>query len=134
MKALEVVFLTSREIFHIHKRVVEEFGGDQALRDKGLLESAISMPRATFLGKYLHREIPAMAAAYHFHLCKNHPFLDGNKRVAVVAAETFLLINGWELHATDKAIERITLGLASGKSSKDDAIRFYRAHGRKVEG
>ena len=61
----------------------------------------------------------------HIYLCKNHPFLNGNKRIAVVAAETFLLINGWELHAGDRGTEIITLGLAKGKLSKDDSIKFY---------
>ncbi len=73
-----------------------------------------------------------MAAAYHFHLCRNHPFLDGNKRTAVVAAETFLLLNDWELQATDKSIESLTMRLAQGKASKKDLMEFYRANSRMI--
>lgn len=130
---MNIIFLTKKEIQHIHMRVIEEFGGDQGVRDPGLLESAISIPQATFLGEYLHKDIPEMAAAYHFHLCMNHPFLDGNKRVAVVSAETFLLMNGWELNASDRSVEQITLNLARSKASKFEIVDFYRANSFRVD-
>ena len=65
------------------------------------------------------------AAAYHFHLCANHSFIDGNKRVAVAASEVFLLINGHELSASDDEIEELTLGVATGKLSKDQVVEFF---------
>jgi len=68
------------------------------------------------------------AAAYHFHLCANHPFIDGKKRVAVAAAEIFILANGCELGASDDELGEITLGLATGLVSKDDVIEFYKRH------
>lgn len=120
-----LIFLTVDEVIIVHKRVVEEFGGDPGLRDRGLLESAVAMPQAMFAGKYLHSSLAEMGAAYHFHLCSNHPFIDGNKRVGVAAAELFLLLNGHELSATDDEIERVTLGLASGEVSKEVLTEFY---------
>jgi len=120
-----VVFLSVDVVLKIHRRVIEEFGGDPGLRDRGLLESAVAMPQSTFGGGDLHVGLPEKAAAYHFHLCANHPYIDGNKRVAVAAAEVFLLINGHELSASDKDVEELTLGVAAGRLSKDQVIEFF---------
>lgn len=120
-----VVFLSADVVLMIHRRVIDEFGGDPGLRDRGLLESAVAMPQSTFGGVDLHAGLPEKAAAYHFHLCANHPFMDGNKRVAVVAAEVFLLINGQELSASDNDVEDLTTGVAAGRLSKDHVIEFF---------
>jgi len=123
-----IVFLSVEAVFEIHRRVIKEFGGDMGLRDRGLLESAVAMPQSTFGGKDLHSSLSEKAAAYHFHLCANHPFVDENKRVAVAAAEVFLLINGLELKANDSEIEAITMGVASGEVSKGQVIKFFRKY------
>ena len=128
-----IVFLSVSDVIEIHERVVLEFGGHAGLRDRGLLESAVAMPRAMFSGQYLHPQLPDMAAAYHYHLCANHPFVDGNKRVAVTAAELFLLANGLELHCTDGELEEITLGTASSLLTKEQVIEFYAAHTRGIK-
>jgi len=125
------VFLSVANIITIHGRLIEEFGGDEGLRDRGLLESATAMPKAMFSGQYLHSTIAEIAAAYHFHLCSNHPFVDGNKRVAVTSAELFIILNGYELAATDDELETLTLELAAGELSKDDIVEFY--FGKVVE-
>ncbi len=83
------------------------------------------MPQSTFGGVDLHVGLSEKAAAYHFHLCANHPFIDGNKRVAVAAAEVFLLINGQELSASDNEVGELTLGVATGRLSKDQVIEFF---------
>ena len=120
-----VVFLSVEQVLDIHQRVIDEFGGDSGLRDRGLLESAVAMPQSSFGGKDLHRGLAEKAAAYHFHICANHAFTDGNKRVAVVVAEVFLLLNGLELSAGDNEVEEITMGIAGGKISKDQVTEFY---------
>ncbi len=125
---LSAVFLSVEAVLGIHSRVVEEFGGDSGLRDRGLLESAVAMPHSTFAGEYLHDDLAEKAAAYNYHLCSNHPFVDGNKRVAVAAAEILLLLNGCELTAGDDALEEMTLGVAGGQLSKDAVIDFFRQH------
>lgn len=122
------VFLSVDVVLRIHQRVIEEFGGDPGLRDRGLLESAVAMPQSTFAGNYLHVELADKAAAYHFHLCSNHPFVDGNKRTAVAAAEVFLLANGLELGASDDELEDITLRVAEGRLSKERVIEFFKTH------
>lgn len=105
--------------------MIDDFGGDDGLRDRGLLESAIAMPKAMFAGNYLHPNLPSMAAAYHYHLCANHPFIDGNKRVAVAVAEVFLRANVMELTASDDEIVELTLGLANGTVGKQEFTDFY---------
>ena len=128
-----IIFLSVADVVEIHERVIIEFGGYTELRDRGLLESAVAMPHAMFSGQYLHPELPDMAAACHYHLCANHPFVDGNKRVAVTAAEVFLLANGLELHCTDGELEEITLGTASSLLTKEQVTKFYAVHTRKIE-
>ncbi len=125
---MATVFLAVSDIMVIHQRVIEEFGGDPGLRDRGLLESATAMPRATFGGDFLHPQLNDMAAADHFHLCKNHPFIDGNKRVALAAAEVFLLVNGCELVAPDEALEKLTIDVAGGSVSKEAVLQFFSEH------
>jgi death-on-curing protein len=78
---MEPAFLSLDEVLEIHAQQIERYGGSAGLRDAAGLESAIATPQATFGGEFLHTSIRAMAAAYLFHLCQNHPFIDGNKRV-----------------------------------------------------
>lgn len=111
-------FLNLEDVLRLHQFSIETQGGDASLRDRGLLESALAMPRQQFGGAYLHPDIPAMAAAYAFHICKNHPFVDGNKRAATGAMIAFLLDNGWSFDATADQAEPVILDLASGKLDK----------------
>jgi len=119
------IFLTVDHVLAIHRRMIDEFGGDPGMLDPGLLESAVAMPAARFGGEWLHQGTPAMAAACLFHICKNHPFLDGNKRTAVAAAEVFVRLNGLELSASDEDLYRLTMGVAKGEVSKDEVIEFF---------
>ena len=121
-------FLSVEMVLQIHQRVIEDFGGDPGLRDRGLLESAVAMPQSTFGGSFLHVDLAEKAAAYLFHLCLNHTFIDGNKCVAVTAAEVFILSNGCELGASDDELIEITLSVAQSQASKDDVIEFFRRH------
>jgi death-on-curing protein len=83
---MEPLSLSLDEVLEIHEQQIERYGGSAGLRDAAGLESAVAMPQATFGGEFLHTSIPAMAAAYLFHLCQNHPFIDGNKRAGANAA------------------------------------------------
>ena len=125
-----LTFVSVSDAIAIHRRMVDEFGGDPGLRDRGLLESALAMPKAMFGGDYLHADLPSMAAAYHYHLCANHPFIDGNKRVAVAVAEVFLRANGLQLDTTDDEIVELTLGVASGTIGKLEVANLYAARVR----
>ena len=129
-----VAFLEVEDVLEVHRRVIEEFGGDPGSRARGMLESAVAMPRSTFGGQQLHADLAEKAAAYFFHLCANHPFVDGNKRVALAAAELFLLINRRELAAEDESVEDLTMGTASGRVSKAQVVEFFRKHVQQEQG
>ena len=85
-----IEFLTLVEIIEIHTNQIHLYGGDDGIRDLSLLSSAIAIPQSTFDGSYLHNDLFDMASAYIFHICQNHPFVDGNKRVALVSGLIFL--------------------------------------------
>ena len=121
-------FLPLDEIIEIHRDQVERYGGELGIRDVGLLQSAAAMPQATFGGEFLHSDICEMAAAYLFHIVRNHPFVDGNKRTGAVAAVVFLAVNGVELQAGEEALEGWVVSVASGKAGKKAMAAFLREH------
>ena len=125
------LFLTLDEVIEIHRGVIERFGGSPGIRDMGLLQSAVAMPQASFIGQFLHDDLFEMAAAYLFHIVQNHPFVDGNKRVGAMAAYTFLRLNGLTLTSPDIDFETIILGVAQGKLGKAAVAEFLRTHSRR---
>ncbi len=113
-------FLTLEEVKRLHARSIARYGGSYGVREQGLLESAVSMPEQTFGGVSLHPTLGAKAAAYLFHLCQNHAFVDGNKQIGLIACEVLLRLNGFELTLTSPEAEAITLEVAQGTLSKED--------------
>ena len=115
-------FLNVDDVLAIHQDTIKHEGGRAGLRDPGLLESAVTMPQQQFEGIYLHPSLAAMAAAYLFHIAANHPFVDGNKRTAVLAALVFLDVNGVKRLPPPKPLEKVTLAAAGemGKSALTD--------------
>ena len=122
---MNISFLTLAEVLEIHANQVELYGGSTGIRDKGLLESAIAQPASKFDDEFLHKTVTEMAAAYLFHIVKNHPFIDGNKRAGAVSAIVFLEINEYELDISEELLEETVLGVASGKIEKDDLVQFF---------
>jgi death-on-curing protein len=122
---MEPLFLTLDEVIEIHSQQIDIYGGSPGLRDPGGLESAVATPQATFGGEYLHPSIPAMAAAYLFHLCQNHPFVDGNKRAGANAAITFLLLQDWEPLFDEEELVNVVLSVASGVMGKDKLTTIF---------
>jgi death-on-curing protein len=125
-----VKFLTLSEVLLILDDQINNYGGLFGIRDINLLSSAIYMPESSFGGKYLHETIPAMAAAYAFHICQNHPFIDGNKRVALASSLVFLDINGYEFDCKDDILYNIIMDVAKGEVKKEEMIKFYEKHSR----
>jgi death-on-curing protein len=121
-------FVTLDEVLAIHAHQVDRYGGALGIRDAKLLDSALAMPRATFDGEFLHATIFEKAAAYLFHLVKNHPFVDGNKRLGLATALVFLRLNGIHIRATDDELVELVLGVAAGRRSKADVAVFLREH------
>ena len=120
------VFPTLDEVVELHRIQIDRFGGSHGLRDLALLQSALAQPEMSFGGDYVHGDLAAMAAAYLFHLAKNHPFVDGNKRVAVATALLFLAFNGVEIEFDEVALGDLTLAAAAGVKGKDEATEFFR--------
>lgn len=123
---VEPLFLTLDEVLEIHDQQITLYGGSAGLRDAAGLESAVATPQVTFEGEYLHEFIPAMAAPYLFHLCQNHAFIHGNKRVGANAAITFLLMNDWEPVIDEGELVTPVLSVASGVMSKEELTRRFK--------
>ena len=121
-------YLTLREALELHRRIIEQSGGSAGIRDFGLLESALAQPLMTFGGNDLYPTLVDKASALCFSLVKNHPFLDGNKRVGHAAMETFLTLNGYEIDALVSEQERVILDLASGKLDRESFTDWLRIH------
>lgn len=126
---MDTVFLGLDEAALIHRDQLERYGGSPGIRDIELLQSAVAMPAAGSGEEYLHTDIYEMAAAYLFHIIRNHPFVDGNKRTGAVAAVVFLTMNGIELHADEKSFESMVRSVAEGNTGKAEAAEFFRKHG-----
>jgi death-on-curing protein len=122
-------FLTLDEVLSLHADQVARYGGSALVRDMGLLESALAMPPATFGGELLHDSLEEQAAAYLFHLVKNHPFVDGNKRTGLVAMLAFLGLNGRRLEAPDADLIDLGFGVAEGRITKAEVAVFVRRYG-----
>ena len=129
---MEPVFLTLDEILAIQAEQIQRYGGTEGLRDRRLLESAIAMPAATYAGEFLHPTLFEMAAAYLFHLCNNHPFLDGNKRTALAACLAFLWLNDLEVVTDPDEIADLVLGVADGSVGKAQVAVYLNGHSRPV--
>ncbi|MHA6769352.1 type II toxin-antitoxin system death-on-curing family toxin [Sphingobium ummariense] len=108
------------------EQIAEHGGGGDALRDHGLFESAMARPQQ--LVHYGDPDAAALAAAYAYGLARNHPFVDGNKRIAAVVSETFLLLNGFRLAASDAELVVAFLDLAAGTLSDDELADWFREH------
>ena len=121
-------FLGLDEVLEIHRDQIERYGGRRGVRDLALLESALGMPGAGAAGRYFHEEPFEMAAAYLFHIVRDHPFVDGNKRTGAMAAFVFLAMNGRRLKATNAAFERLVRSVAEGRKGKADVAAFFRKH------
>ena len=130
---MEPVFLSLDEILEIHEEQIERYGGAAGLRDPAGLESAVATPQATFGGEFLHTSIPAMAAAYLFHLCQNHAFIDGNKRVGANAAITFLLMNNWDATFSEEELVDLVLSVASSRLNKLGLIGIFESRCNPLE-
>ena len=121
-------YLTLPEVLEAHERILGQSGGEPGLLNLGALESARAQPRMTFGGQDLYATIVEKAAALGFSLIQNHPFVDGNKRTAHAAMETFLVLNGYQLHATVEEQEDMILKVAAGKSGREAFTEWLRQH------
>jgi death-on-curing protein len=120
-------FLPVELVKEIHSAAIAQTGGSDGLREEALLESAVAAPQATFGGESVYANLEEMAAAYLFYLCRNHPFVDGNKRAALGACLVFLRLNGLEPAPDGPEWEELVLDVAASKLDRDATTKRLKA-------
>ena len=123
-----MIKLTKEQILLLHFQLIEVTGGSEAIRDIGLLESALESPFQSYSGVELYPSIQANAARLCYGLVKNHAMMDGNKRIGVHAMLVFLLVNGYELRYTQKELSDLILYVATDKRQYEDILRWLLEH------
>ena len=118
--------LTVEIVREIHTEAIARFGGLDGVREIALLESAVAAPQASFGGKSPYRDLAEVAAAYLYYLCRNHPFVDGNKRAALGACIVFLRLNGVEPKVDGPEWEELVLAIAAGALDRGEATARLR--------
>lgn len=108
----------------IHDEQTSQLGGTFGLQDNALLESALHMPQAQFGGEFLHSTIYEMAAVYGFHICKNHPFIDGNKRTTHAIMFLFLQLNGFDFQIDEQEHYTVMMAVAKGEMTKQQLAQW----------
>jgi death on curing protein len=119
-------WLQKRAVLEMHARQLAEHGGGQGIRDEGLLDSALQRPIDK--ANYGNPDIADIAAAYAYGVARNHPFIDGNKRTALVASRAFLLYNGYQITASKEDRLNTFLSLASGTLSEEELAGWFRQY------
>lgn len=120
--------LSIPQIVMMHSALIKETGGLDGIRDENLLDSAVNAPFQTFGGEYVYKTLEAKAARLGYSLVKNHPFVDGNKRIGILAMLVFLEINGIELTCSDQDIIETGLKLAAGEMDDKQLLEWILRH------
>jgi death on curing protein len=122
------VYLTAEQVLFVHYRLLSETGGEQGVRDLGLLESAVARPQATFDRQELYPDIFEKAAALMESLINNHPFVDGNKRTGIACAVLLQRQNGISFSAKNAELEKFTLRVASSNVGHSETTKWLKNH------
>jgi death on curing protein len=128
---MDIVWLTQEQVSAFHYRQLAEHGGGAGVRDVGLLDSALQRPQNKL--NYGEPDLADLAAAYAYGIARNHPFIDGNKRTALVASFTFLYLNGYKVSTSQPENVTTFLALAAGSLSEDELAAWFRLHMRKKD-
>jgi death on curing protein len=123
-----IVWIEKTLVFAIHERQLAEHGGGTGVRDEALLDSALARPQQLFAYGDPPPDLAALAASLAYGVARNHPFVDGNKRTAAVACETFVRLNGAALQADDLELYPVYIALAEGSLTEDELTAWLRAH------
>ncbi len=123
-----MIKFSKEKVLLLHQLIAEETGGDVGIRDTGLLESAFENVYATFDGEELYKTKEEKGARLGYSLISNHAFVDGNKRIGVYVMLTFLETNGIEISCTNDEVVKIGLGVASGKISYEQLLKWVKEH------
>ncbi|MDP7008802.1 MAG: type II toxin-antitoxin system death-on-curing family toxin [Phycisphaerales bacterium] len=129
---MDVPFFTDDEVIAFHQTQISLHGGEPSVRDLGLLSSAVAMPMQMLNGEFVHTSIFEMAAAYLFHICNDHPFVDGNKCTAIMTALVFLKLNGIQCTLTENQVFELTIEVACGQLTKSDISKSFKNNHKRV--
>lgn len=125
-------YLSANDIVYLHGQIVNEIGGSLGVREPGMLVSITEKPKTSFAGEDLYPDVLTKAAALYEALCNYHVFIDGNKRTAALAMYRFLSINGYELTATNKELEKYTLHIATTNPDLTEVAAWLQTHTKKT--
>jgi death on curing protein len=123
----DAIHLTLDIVEEIHAAVIGAFGGSDGIRERALLESAVAAPQATFGGISVYADLPEVAAAYLFFLCRNHPYIDGNKRVGLASCLVFLRLNGLTPSPDSLQWEELTQDVAASRLDREQTTLRLRS-------
>ena len=123
-----MIRLSKPQILLLHEQLIAETGGSSGLRDEGMLDSALNTPFQTFAGEDVYPSLQQKAARLCFGLVKNHPFVDGNKRIGAHVMLVFLALNGIELQHTQTELSDVILQLAAGAIQSSDLLDWILTH------
>lgn len=123
-----IVWVREDVVLAVHLRQLAEHGGGEGVRDEGLLQSALARPQNLLAYGDPSPDLASLAAAYAYGIARNHPFVDGNKRTALIVVRLFLLLNGMDLVATQEEKYSTFLALAAGELSEEDLANWLRNH------
>lgn len=127
-------FVPDEIVSLIHTDILKRYGGLPGIRDRNLLASALAQPRMSVGRKFLHRTLFDKAATYGYRLCRNHPFVDGNRRVAFVLMDIFLQKNHWMIMASEEEAYSMMIDLADGRLTKQFLAKWLKTHSIKSSG
>ncbi len=129
---MAVHFIPDDLVLTIHADLIQRYGGRSGIRDRNLLESALAQPKMTISRKFVHKTLFDKAAVFGFHICQNHPFIDGNKRLAFVLMDIFLQMNGWEIVAPEEEAYSMMMELASGELDRPQLTDWIKEHSARL--
>ena len=122
-----MIYLSVEQVLFLHDRLIEETGGQHGVRDPGGLQSALARPQAVFADTEFYPDVFSKAAVLLDGLTRNHPFLDGNKRISIATAALFLEMNGYRVTATNADLEKFTIHVTTMKPDLDQITEWFRA-------
>jgi death-on-curing protein len=122
---LDPEFLELEDVFELHADSIARYGGDIGVRDRGLIDAAVAVPRQSFGGEYLHKTLFEMAAAYAFHIAESQGFVDGNKRAGLAAATAFLAMNGYDLIEREDRLYSAMIAISARTLDKSALARVF---------
>ena len=126
-------YLYPKQVLYLYQHIIQRTGGTLGLQDEGLLESAVYRPQASFGGQDLYPDLFSKAAALGHSLIRNHPFVDGNKRVGFEAMRLLLRLNGYDIQATINAKVVFVMEIAKGTLTEQDIAEWFKAHSQPAK-